>query len=142
MKGEFYIGLLTLLLLLAGCDKVDAGRGENDGEVWPVSFMLAGVTPTRADGATGVADGTELTIAAYDPNSHNLVAARNYKVASGSLTLDETDSEAMYLSVAAAGVDGYWQRRQTRAYTAGGGRLGVCHPGAGRGCCDYCNPTE
>ena len=99
MKGEFYIGLLTLLLLLAGCDKVDAGRGENDGEAWPVSFMLAGVTPTRADGATGVADGTELTIAAYDPNSHNLVAVRNYKVASGSLTLDETDSEAMYLSV-------------------------------------------
>ena len=98
MKGVFYIGL-ALLLLLAGCDKVDAGRGENDGEAWPVSFMLAGVTPTRADGATGVADGTELTIAAYDPNSHNLVAARNYKVTSGSLTLDETDSEAMYLSV-------------------------------------------
>ena len=91
--------MLALLLLLAGCDKVDAGRGENDGEAWPVSFMLAGVTPTRADGATGVADGTELTIAAYDPNSHNLVAARNYKVTSGSLTLDETDSEAMYLSV-------------------------------------------
>lgn len=98
MKGLFYIGVM-LVLLLAGCDKVDAGCGKNDGEAWPVSFMLAGVTPTRADGATGVADGTELTVAAYDPNSQNLVAARNYKVTNGTLALDETDGEAMYLSV-------------------------------------------
>lgn len=105
MKGKFYTGILALLLLLAGCDKADVGRGENDGKGYPVSFTLAELRPMRAaDGdATDLQAGTALTIAAYNPNSGKLVAARQYKVnsAADGLELDGsiTDNEPMYLPV-------------------------------------------
>ena len=105
MKGKFYIGILALLLQLAGCDKADVGHGENDGKGYPVSFTLAELRATRAvDGEPeDLQAGTALTIAAYNPNSGKLVAARQYKVNSTAdgLELDGsiTDNEPMYLPV-------------------------------------------
>lgn len=100
MKGLFYIGLM---LLLAGCDKVDAGRGEDDGRVYPVSFTLAGFMETRADGdgENALKAGDSLTIAAYDPNPPRaLVAAGQYKVNSSANGLElVSGQDSMYLPV-------------------------------------------
>lgn len=104
MKGVIYYGLIMLWGLLAGCS-TEGLPGEEEVETgYPVRFSLPGITPlTRAvaGGETALADGTELTIAAYDPNTQAFVASRPYKVSGSALVLDNTnpDTDEMYLAV-------------------------------------------
>lgn len=104
MRNIIYYGVCLLAGLLAGCNSEDGLHGEGDGTLYPVSFELADLMQaTRATGSetpTNLEAGTELTIAAYNPNNQELVALRQYKVNTNANGLELKDgNDPMYLPV-------------------------------------------
>lgn len=104
MRNIIYYGVCLLAGVLAGCNSEDGLHGEGDGTLYPVSFELADLMQaTRATGSeapTSLNAGTELTIAAYNPNNQELVAISQYLVNGEANGLELKENNApMYLPV-------------------------------------------
>lgn len=95
MKNIYY-SLCIITLLSGSCRQEEVPEKAT---LYPVSFSLPAIEAmTRAsEGATDLANGATLTIAAYDPTTEVLVTQCNYTVSSGSLAADPAGSK-MYLA--------------------------------------------